>query len=162
MSVMTVDYGSTTRRVTSGGWIADRQSPNGKGNFGFTVNYQKNGSPKGNSVYLFRGTDGLNYLVKSNSWQGGGLSFFQDLSKASFSSKCVVQKIDPTTGQIVQSWGNYRFIVDIVDGDLLNPHAADRYAIMILDSNGAVWRQIGTRSSPVELGGGNVAVHSKG
>lgn len=162
MGVITVDYGSTTKRVAGGGWIADSQSANGKGNFGFTVNYQKTGTPKGNSVYLFRGIDGFNYLVKSNSWQGGGLSFFQDPSKASFSGKCVVQKIDPATGQIVQSWGNYRFIVDIVDGDVLNPRAADRYAITILDSSSAVWRQIGTRSSPIALGGGNVAIHSKG
>ena len=162
MGVITVDYGSTTRRVTGGGWIADSGSANGKGNFGFTVNYQKNGSPKGSSVYLYRGTDGFNYLVKSNSWQGGGLSFFKDPTVASFSGKCVVQKIDPATGQIVEAWGNYRFIVDIVDGDLLNPRAADRYAITILDSNSAVWRQIGTRSSPIQLGGGNVAIHSKG
>jgi hypothetical protein len=160
MSTITVDYGSTTKRVTGGGWIADSQSANGKGNFGFTVNYQKNGTPKGNSIYLFRGTDGYNYLVKSNSWQGGGLSFLNTY-KASFSGKCVVQKIERATGLVVESWGNYRFTVDIWDGDLQNPRTTDRYAITILRDNGTVWRQIGTSASPIQLGGGNVAIHNK-
>jgi hypothetical protein len=158
--VLTVDYGSTVKRVTGGGWIPDSQSANGKGNFGFTVNYQKTGSPKGNFLYLFRGTDGYNYLVKSNSWQGGGLSF-TGTNKAYFSGKCVVQKINRATGQVETSSGNYRFTVDITDGDLTNPRTSDKFAITIFTSTGAIWRQIGTAAVQIPLGGGNVTIHSK-
>jgi hypothetical protein len=160
MSSVTVAPGSNDKRVTGGGWIPDSQSVNGKGNFGFTVNFQKSGSPKGNSLYLFRGTDGYNYRVKSNSWQGGGLTFFDDGWKARFSGKCVVQKIDRNTGLVVESWGNYRFTVDIWDGDLKSPRTFDRYAMTIIRDNGTVWRQIGDPASPTQLGGGNVTIHS--
>lgn len=161
MAMLTVDYGSTEMRVTGGGWIPDAYSLNGKGNFGFTVNNQKNGSPKGNSIYLFRGYDGYNYLVKSNSWQGGGLTFYSDPSKASFSGKCVVQKIDRTTGMVVGSYGNYTFTVNIIDGDKLNPKQGDKYAITILDNYSNVWRQLGSPSAPLSMGGGNTSVFTK-
>jgi len=157
---LVVAYGSTERRVTGGGWVTDAASANNKGNFGFTVNYRNNGSPRGNALYLFRGADGYNYRVKSNSWQGGGLTFYGDPWKAAFSGKCNVQKIDPITGATVESWGNYTFTVDLVDGDLKNPRETDRYAIQVLTDASAIWRQIGTRTAPVALGGGNVAVKS--
>jgi hypothetical protein len=159
-SILTVDYGSNERKVTGGGWIPDSQSANGKGNFGFTVNYNKNGAPKGSFVYVFRGKDGYNYVVKSNSWQGGGLSF-SGTNKAYFAGKCNVQKIDRATGAVVASWGNYRFAVDITDGDLDSPRTTDKIAITIFDETGAIWRQIGTPTNPITLGGGNIVIHSK-
>ena len=158
---LTVAYGSTEKRVTGGGWVTDAGSANGKGNFGFTVNSQNNGSPRGNALYTFRGADGFDYRVKSNSWQGGGLTFYQDAAKAAFSGKCNVQKINSTTGAVVESWGGYTFNVDIVDGDLRNPRESDRYAIQILTDSGIIWRQIGSRTNPVQLGGGNVSVQSR-
>jgi len=161
IGLVTVALGSTDRRTTGGGWVADSASRNGKGNFGFTVNFQKNGSPKGNSIYVFRGFDGYNYIVKSNSWQGGGLSFYQDQTRAEFSGKCVVQKIDPATGALVASWGDCTYIVDLVDGDLLNPRDSDRYAITILDTGNNVWRQNGILTAPLVLGGGNIKVQSQ-
>lgn len=142
-------------------WVADANSANGKGNFGFMVNYQKNGSPKGNALYTFRGADGFNYRVKSNSWQGGGLTFYQDAAKAAFSGRCTVQKIDSVTGAVVESWGGYSFTVDLIDGDLRNPRESDRYAIQILTDTGMLWRQIGSRTNPVQIGGGNISVQSK-
>lgn len=60
-ALLTVDYGSTERRVTGGGWVVNAQSSNGKANFGYTVGFNKNGSLKGNSVYIVRGTDGYTY-----------------------------------------------------------------------------------------------------
>jgi hypothetical protein len=161
MAVINVALGTTEKRVTGGGWIADNQSASGKSNFGFTVTPQKSGSPKGNSAYVFRGTDGFTYLVKSTSWQGGGLTFYTDPAKAAFSGKAVVQKINAATGAVVESWGNYSFMVDLVDGDQLSPKSTDRYTITILDTTGKVWRQIGTRTEPIALGGGSVTVKSK-
>jgi hypothetical protein len=149
--------------ATGGGWIPDSNSANGKVNFGFMVSYQKNAAPKGNFVCVFRGSDGYDYVVKSNSWQGGGISF-TGTNQAYFTGKCNVQKIDRTTGQVVASWGNYKFAVDITDGDSGSPQntrTTDTIAITIFDSTNAIWRQIGTSAAQIPLGGGNIVVHSK-
>ena len=163
MGTIAVEQPTNELRTSGGGWVADAQSINGKGNFGFNVDNQKKGV-RGGSVYLFRGLDGFNYLIKNTSWQSGGIGFSAEgttLSKAAFSGKCVVQKIDSDTGEVVDSFGNYSFTVDVRDGDLFNPRQADKYAITVLNSNGLVWRQIGSRTSPPVIGGGNITVKAK-
>ena len=145
--------------------VADTGSANGHGNFGFSVRNDK-GGPKGSSIYVFRGTDGFDYIVKTNSWQGGYLNFAQEpgtsiLNRASFKSRCTVQKIDRTTGAVVQSFGNYTLIVDARDGDLLTPRQGDGYAVTILDNTGIIWRRVGTNTALLPLGGGNVMVKAK-
>lgn len=156
---ITVDLGSTDRRVTGGGWVFNPASATGKSNFGFTVSPQKNGTPRGNSIFVLRNQDGFDYVVKSTGWQGGGLSFSgTPISRASFSGRATVQKIDRATGNVVDSYGNYRFAVDLWDGDLLTPREGDRYGITVFDTQGNVWHQVGATSAPVPLGGGNVAV----
>src|SRR5439155_19491850 len=129
---LTVDFGSTERRVTGGGWVPTAGA-NGKSNFGFTVGFNKNGTLKGNSIYMVRGTDGFNYLVKSSSWNNGNLTFLQGcgtaLSKARYTGGAVIQKIDPQTGAVVSSTGNCTLVVDISDGDLCSPRLRDQYAI---------------------------------
>ena len=163
MGTVTVEQPTNELRTSGGGWVADAQSMNGKGNFGFNVANQKKGV-RGGSVYLFRGLDGFTYLVKNTSWQSGGIGFGSEgaiLSKAAFSGKCVVQKIDSDTGEVVDSFGNYSFTVDVRDGDLFNPRQADKYAITILGSNGLVWRQVGSRTNPPAIGGGNITVKAK-
>jgi hypothetical protein len=146
--------------ATGGGWIPDSGSANGKDNFGFTVQYNRNVGPKGNFVFVLRGKDGYDYVAKSNSWQGGGLSFM-GTNNVYFSGKCNVQKIDRTTGAVAASWGNYKFAVDITDGDLTIPHTTDTIAIRIVNSINAIWRQIGTPTAQIPLGGGNIVIHSK-
>jgi hypothetical protein len=161
---LSVVLGSTEKRTTGGGWVADAQSANGKANFGFSVAYQKNGSPRGNLTYVYRGTDGYDYVVKSNSWQGGALTFSNnDPSLAAFSGRATVQRIDRATGLADPSWpaGNYTFTVDGMDGDLKSPKVRDTFAVTIMDNEGRIWRQLGTRTAPVQLGGGNVAVQSR-
>jgi len=165
VGTINVAIGSNDQQTTGGGWVPDTGSANGKGNFGFTVRNDK-GSPKGTSIYVFRGTDGFTYVVKSNSWQGGFLNFSTEpstttLNRSSFKGKCVVQKIDPATGLIVQSLGNFTFTVDARDGDLLVPRQGDAYAITILDNNGVIWRRVGTNTALLPLGGGNVMVKGK-
>jgi hypothetical protein len=151
---------STAGSTTGGGWIADPCSSNGKGNFGFIVQYTKNIGIKGNFVYVFRGLDGYDYVVKSNSWQGGGLSFPSSTS-AIFSGKCVIQKIDSTTGNVVDSAGNSRFSVYVKDGGTPS-NAGDQIAISFSGtfsiSHDTLMRSIGTQESPLVPGGGNIVV----
>ncbi|MES2523967.1 MAG: MBG domain-containing protein [Gemmatimonadota bacterium] len=162
---LTVKLGNSEKSMTGGGWIADADSRNGKDNFGFNAGYLKNGSPKGNAVFVFRSKDGFDYVVKTNSWSGGGLSFLVDnnVTKASFTARATVQKINITTGLADPTWnsGGFTMIVDLLDGDLNTPRTTDSYAITILNGSGGVWKRVGTRTAQVTLGGGNVAVQSK-
>jgi hypothetical protein len=155
---------SAAYKTTGGGWILDIISENEKGNFGFAVQYQKGktGTPKGNFVYIYR-FDGYDYIVKSNSWQGGGLSFSAFggtvINKASFSGKCVIQKIDPATGALVASAGNSKFAVTVIDADQRLPQSTgtDKIAISFSGSSttlGSVTRSI----EETLIGGGNIVV----
>jgi hypothetical protein len=159
-----VEAGTNDQRVTGGGWIADTLSANGKDNFGFTVNYNKNGAPKGNLLFMYRGTDGYDYQVKSTSWSKGGLSF-TSTNKAYFTAQCNVKRIDSNTGLADPSFGGGNWIctVNIQDLDLnVKPvKTPDTFAITIFDSNNNIWKQVGTPTAQIPLGGGNVVVHSK-
>jgi hypothetical protein len=165
LGTINVAVGSNDQQTSGGGWVPDTGSANGHGNFGFTVK-GANGSPKGNSIYVFRGLDGFNYIVKSTSWAGGFLNFSNEpgtsiSNRSSFKGKCVVQKVDATTGALVQSFGNFSFTVDTRDGDLLSPRSFDAYAITIIDNNGVIWRRVGTNLALLPLGGGNVMVKAQ-
>jgi hypothetical protein len=107
---------------------------------------------------MYRGTDGYNYQVKSNSWAKGTLQF-TGANTAYFTNKCTVKKINRATGELVEGGGTYTCTVDITDGDLTNPRTPDKFALTILDSGGNVWKQLGTPKSQIPIGGGNVVVH---
>ncbi len=155
-STLEVTPGSTEQRVTGGGWVGDSASRNGKDNFGFTVYYNKNGAPKGNFLFMFRGTDGFDYQIKSNSWAKGGLSF-TGVNGALFSGKATWSKIDQLTGLVVESDGSYTFDVNLKDGGLVTPKITDQAGFVIKGANGGIWKSV-----PItNLGGGNVTVQSK-
>ena len=165
LGTLNVAVGTDDQRVTGGGWIPDADSANGKSNFSFTVRGDK-GKPKGNSTFIFRSLDGFDYIVKSTSWASGFLNFSNEPStsitnRSSFGGKCTVQKVDRNTGEIVQTLGNFSFVVDNRDGDLLSPRSFDAYAITIIDNNGLIWHRIGTNLALIPLGGGNINVKAK-
>ncbi len=168
IGILNITVPTNDQRSNGGGWVPDSTSSSGKANFGFTVR-PGNGNaaaPKGNSTFVFRGLDGYNYLVKGNSWQGGYLQFAAEpgttiFTLSNFKGSCNVQKIDPVTGLVVQSWGNFSFEVFGKDGDLLNPRVTDAYSITVWDRDGAVWHQVGSPSSLVNLGGGNIMNKSR-
>lgn len=161
-----VIVGSGSGRTAGGGWIADAANTiNGKSNFGFTVQNAKSGI-RGNSLFIYRLMEGSNqvqYVVKSNSWAGGGLTFNvnTDSAKATFTGKATVQKYVNGVLDMTFSGGNHTFTVDVFDGDLKSPKQRDTYAITIRNSSNVVVKQLGTRAAPIPLGGGNVLVQSK-
>ncbi|HWW74896.1 MAG TPA: HYR domain-containing protein, partial [Pyrinomonadaceae bacterium] len=164
VGVLNVAVPSDEQRSGGGGWVADPSSANGKANFGFNVTAgKKDGQVKGNFTLVFRGADGFNYVVKSNTWQDGYLQFAVEpnvspavYTRAEFKGRCNVQKVDPNTGLVVATYGNYTFEAFDADGDLPTPKQADAFAFIIRDGSGAVWHQAGSRTSLVTLGGGNV------
>ncbi len=107
---------------------------------------------------MFRGADGYDYVIKSNSWTGGGLSF--GTNTASFSGKANVTAIDPRTGLAVSGigGGNYTYRVDVTD----NGSTGDTYAISVYTPTGTLYHQAGTTSASgqLRLGGGNIVVHT--
>jgi hypothetical protein len=158
--VVTVYQPSTDKFVTGGGWVTDPSgsAANPKGNFGFTARYKSGTTPSGQAVYVYRGADGYNYVIKSNSWQGGGLSFGSNT--ASFSGKCNVTVIDRSTGLAVSGLGGggYTYRVDVTDNG--SPGSSDSYAISVYTAGGVLYHQSGTTSAQRVLGGGNIVVHS--
>jgi hypothetical protein len=159
--VLTVYAPTTDKFATGGGWVSDPSatvSPANKhGNFGFTVRYKSGSTPTGQAVYVFRGTDGYDYVVKSNTWNGGGLSF--GTNSVSFSVKANVTVINRATGAVLSSAGNYTMRVDAVDNG--SPGSADTYAVSVYTSTGILYHQAGSTGAQLVLGGGNVVVHTK-
>ena len=158
-----VIVGSGTGRTAGGGWIPDAANAiNGKSNFGFTVQNSKTGI-RGNSLFIYRlkeGSSEVQYIVKSNSWQGGGLTFNvnTDSAKATFTGKATVQRYVNGVLDTTFSGGNHTFTVDVFDGDLKTPKVRDTYAITVRNSSNVIVKQLGSRAAPVTLGGGNVLV----
>jgi CSLREA domain-containing protein len=164
--VLTVYAPTTGKFATAGGWVVDpsyRDIPvaisptNNHGNFGFSVKYKTGTTPMGQSVYVFRGANGYNYVAKSNSWVGGGVAF--GTNNSSLSGKCNVTVINPATGLVVTalSGGNYTYRVDVTD----NGSTGDTYAISIYAPGGVLYHRTGTAGSQLALRGGNVVVHTK-
>jgi Divergent InlB B-repeat domain len=177
--------------TTGGGWVTD---PNlgTKSNFGFTVKYQKNGSVQGNSLYIYRRnavnlatefpsvnlspaplpSDNYNWIIKSNSWQGGGLTescttTTPTVCKATFSGKNTVVAVSRTTGVAYSLGGGgiYNYRVDVTDNGEpgSSPGAGpDTYGIKVWTSSGTYY-QLGTATTTTSypqlaIGGGNIQV----
>jgi hypothetical protein len=163
VSSLQVIVGSGTGRTAGGGWIADSANLiNGKSNFGFSVQNSKTGI-KGNSLFIYRvreGTAEVQYVVKSNTWKGGGLTFNvnRDPARATFTGKATVQRYVNGVFDTTFSSGNHTFTVDVLDGALKTPQVQDRYAIVVRNSSNQIVKQLGSRAEPVALGGGNVLI----
>lgn len=147
---LTVVAPSTDKKVTGGGWLPDQSSVNSKANFAFSVFYNKNGAPRGNFLLVWRGSDGFDYKIKSNSWSKGGLSFYSN-SFALFTTKSTMQKIDRQTGEVYSFGGEYTVAAKISDAK------PDTAFFTVYDSSNKVVKQLG----PVAIGGGNISVNSK-
>jgi len=160
--VLTVYAPTTGKWATGGGWVHDPSSgvslSNDHGNFGFSVRYKSGTTtPQGQSVFVWRGIDGYDYIVKSNSWNGGGAAF--GTKTAGFSGKAVVIVYDPVTGTSVSGLGggNFSYRVDVTDNG--TGGSTDAYAISVYTPKGKLYHQAGTSSVRLTLGGGNVTVH---
>lgn len=158
-------YSPTNVFVTGGGWIWDTKS-GGHGNFGFVVRYNNKGQPQGQSVYVYR-YQGYDWVIKSNSWSGGGLFIECQINGACyayFQGKASVQKIDPATGLVVWSAGNYQVRVDVWDNTKTPYNSGiDTYQITVRDSNGVLFWSAGGQppSAAGNLRGGQIVVHAK-
>ena len=156
--------------VTGGGWIPCEDSINGKINFAFVVHYDRRGNAKGSFVAAFKSKDGFTYRIKSTSWAQNKASLTfgnteddgSGLPTACLTFGGIVQIIDRATGEVVDSWGNCQFIVDMTDGDSEVNHNGllDSIAITVIDNTNTVALQWGSNIHQIGIGGGNIVVAS--
>ena len=161
---------STGKFATGGGWLVDPGS-GGRGNFGFTARFAKNGQPKGQAVYVWRGQHGgrqADFIVKSTSITG--LSFADELGTGTFPwratliGKATIRINRASDGAELYTDGNAAITIVAVDSGANSGTGADTYALRVLDKSGAVYRLVGGWSGAVYergvlLSGGNVKVH---
>jgi hypothetical protein len=179
---LTVDFGSTTRRIVGGGWINSAFSDNAKGTFGFVAGYTTRNKTAldGNSVFMLHSVieNGIayNWKVKDTAWNTATLSFYHnstlagttvDSARATF--RGVVQKIVTQTGAVVGGFGNATIVLDVFDGDLYSPAKKDQYSIKVYDGDNLLWWGSTPATAPnpgLALGnngpgGGNIKIFSK-
>jgi hypothetical protein len=177
--------------TTGGGWIYE---PNigSRSNFGYNAKRLKNGNIQGNSLYIYRRTANLyqlglatgpnetkryNWIIKSNSWAGGGLSLNSACDSntltactATFSGKGNVSAVDRDTGISYSLGGNYSYRVDVTDNKEpgSSPGAGpDTYGIRVWTDANGLYYQLFNPSSPASssnpypqlpIDGGNIQV----
>jgi hypothetical protein len=155
-------YTPGTQKVTGGGWIPDSGSSTGKSNFGFEAHYN-NGSPKGQMVFVWRGTYNntpADFIIKSNALTS--LSFTK-ISSSSYSAtlqgKASYSVISEVNGSQLYGEGNDTFSATVTDGDTgasQQASSADSFALTTFQSGNQKLHPITTTA----LGGGNVFVHN--
>jgi hypothetical protein len=158
VGTVTVDKGGKGRRVSGGGSLTETAGKRTVGYFSFDVSSEKKNTVKGDAELVVDGGDGSYYLVKGSSWSGASLSFSSDLSRATFTTKATVQKLDRRSGKGVSTSSGYTLTVDAIDGGQRSPKSADRIAYTVRDNLGRVWRQVGTADAPVAIADGKVTV----
>jgi MBG domain (YGX type)/Carboxypeptidase regulatory-like domain/Bacterial Ig-like domain (group 3) len=170
--VTVVDPG--TGLATGGGWIVDPEG--GRGHFGFTVKFLKNGNPQGNNIYIHlksldlaalgiagapAGVRSYNIIFKSNSMSAMTSTTTAPLT-AQFTGKNTIKAVDRLTGLTYSLSGaiNYNFQVDVTDNEDSSP---DTYALRVWTTTGnykvvGTYLPSGLNTAQVALQGGNIQV----
>jgi hypothetical protein len=180
-------YNNTGQFVTGGGWILDPAGGgNGHGNFGFNARFNKNNSPQGQMVYVYRGTyNGVaaDYVIKSNSLTGLGFSCWNSNlvppayaacpagnttfpAKGTLQGKATIQINKASDGTSLYSDGNATFTAAVVDSGKSSGIGVDYFSLLVYDKNTVLYKQVSNPNglSTVEwpgivLQGGNVVIH---
>jgi hypothetical protein len=167
-------YTNTGQFVTGGGWILDPAGGgNGHGNFGFNARINKNGSPQGQMVYVYRGLYNgvaVDYRIKSNSltslgflcWDGtafapcplGNATF---PAKATLEGKSTIQINRASDGYVLYSDGNSSFSATVIDSGNSSGIGSDSYQLKVYDKNSVLYKSVPTTL----LSGGNVVIHGR-
>ncbi len=167
-------YNNTGQFVTGGGWISDPgDGGNGHGNFGFNARFNKNGSPQGQMVYVYRGMyNGVlaDFRIKSNSLTSLGFSCWSTTSnaygacppgnatfpaKGTLQGKSTIQINRASDGYVLYSDGNSTFNATVVDRGQSSGIGSDSFTLTVYDKNAVLYKSVPTTL----LSGGNVVIH---
>ncbi len=136
--------------VTGTGWVPDEGA---RGTFALAARTRSDGRPSGRSWYAFRGPEGGEIVVRSTTWQGGGLAISG--RRATLAGTGVVSVIDHR-GRVVRVVDDARFRVDAVDAG--GRRTPDGYALAVYTPDGRTFHSVGTAAAPTQLGGGRIVV----
>ena len=150
---MIIFYVDTGQFATGGGTIPTGDK---KSNFGFVARYNKGGAPKGQVVYLFRGTyNGADatFKVKSTSVTGLAFSGTDYPITSTLAGKCNITIVDGKDRTLFND-GNWRYTASATDVD--KGSGSDAFAITIWDKNNQLYKSVPT----TPLSGGNITIHN--
>jgi phospholipase C len=136
--------------VAGAGWVPDGAA---RGTFALAARTRSDGSPTGRSWYAFRGPDRGETVVRSTTWQSGGLAVSG--GRATLAGTGVVTVLDDR-GRVVQVIDGARFRVDAVDAG--GRRTPDGYALTVYTSDGVPFHSVGSVAAPQQLGGGRLVV----
>jgi hypothetical protein len=171
-STLTV-YTPTGSFASGGGWVTDPAAVGGQhqGHFSFVVRFQQHGKSlkvQGQSMYIYRGycdqagytTQLCDYIIKSNSWSGGGFAIYSVGGQQCvlMQSKASVQELLVSTGAQIYGAGNDQLTVTACAGTN-SSSPVGTYTMTDLNSAGLVYHSTPDTSPADELQGGAVAVH---
>jgi len=156
-AVLTVYAPGAGKRGVGAGWVNDPGG--GSGNFGFLITSAPGSSaPAGESAYVFRGSNGDDYVVRSTGWTGSMLSISH--TAISFNGKCSVTVLDPSTGLVVTALSGSGYSCTVAANDGTPQGKADTYSIGVNTATGAVFHRAGTAKAELRLGGGGIVVQA--
>jgi hypothetical protein len=149
---MIIFYVDTGQFATGGGTIPDGDN---KANFGFVARY-KGSQPKGQMVYLFRGTyKGVDatFKIKNTALSGLAFSGTSYPVSATLAGKCNITIVDGKDN-VLFSDGNWRFTAAATDVD--KGSGSDAFAITIWNKNNELYKSV----PATPLSGGNITIHN--
>jgi hypothetical protein len=152
-------YDNTGQFVTGGGWITDPSLNHG--NFGFNARYNKNGSPQGQMVYVYRDLyNGVpaTFVIKSNALTALGFTGIAYPIKANLQGKANISITRNSDGASLFSEGNATFDATVTDSGQSSGIGVDDYTLTVTRSGGTTPFKYVPRTL---LKGGNIVIHLK-
>ncbi|WP_353827798.1 MBG domain-containing protein [Agromyces sp. SYSU T0242] len=139
--------------ASGGGWMADPGSADGRGQFGLSVRYGKEREPQGSATFSWVDPDtGYQYLLASDSWQGGDLAIAG--ARVSLTATASLTVTDPRTRKVIDALSGGHRTIRVVATDGGKGGQNDDVAVTALSPSGQVLHAVSTTS----IGGGNVTV----
>ncbi len=149
---MLIFYYPSEQFATGGGWIADPDG--GKGNFGVSARYLKNGRVQGNLVYVYRGVyngELVDFKIKSNTLNALAFDGREYPVSATLQGKATLHIYRASDGAELWSDGRATFQATLVD----TGNSGDSFSLIVYDKRGVVFKSV--PATPLQ--GGNVVVH---
>ena len=147
MTVYAPDPGGVVAGV---GRVPDTPTP---GTFVLAARTRADGTPTGQATYAFSSPGGGGIVIRSTTWQGGGLAIADD--HATLAGRGDVTILD-RRGRVIGGIDDAGFRVDAVDG--VGRRAPDRYALSVYTPTGRMYHQVGTPTAPLPLTSGRIVV----
>jgi hypothetical protein len=151
-------YLNSGQLAAGGGWIIDPDGSNG--NFGFNARNTKKGSPKGQVVYVYRGSYGgvlADFVIKSNVITKLTFQVTSFPMSATLQGNSSIHVISVSDGAQLYGNSNATFSATVTDSGASSGIGSDSFTLTVYDENGALYKALPSNPA-VTLSGGNVVI----